>query len=565
VLGESLYGNDPVDAVRLTPRPGEFFRNMQWSGKLALIFLPPLLFAIVIALASISSLLRQSAANISAILSVKDRQVAANRVINAIHEAEMSSVSLIASSTSADIRKYAIASIQSFSHIDETLSVLKEKIPDDERIEKLISALVELKPISMSIIAAGKKNLDEDAMEILTGSSDRLDHISDLALQIVSQEQESLQRIAEDSQSNSYQLAFKLALAIAIGLATSIVICFITTKYLTRSLVLMSAKMERFSEGDLTEEQEINASSDEIGKTMQALNRSIRSISDVVEGIRTQTNGINLTSTEISKLSSQTKCGTTKIQTHINDLDNKIVRLNDAAINVNECLDGSVASANISAQKSNDTGSTVLQGLNKLQQFRASSFTVIENTKELANSANRITDITNIIKAISEQTNLLALNAAIEAARAGEQGRGFAVVADEVRQLAHRSSEAVNQISELAVDINDKVDNNVKKFHHNVTGLDENISSFEQVAASTKSCAEASRNAIEKISYAQRAFNEQLEFIVEITHFLKTLDHVSSETHVAMTELCNESKTLSSAAVQLERLVSKFNTGDSIQ
>jgi len=538
------------------------FRNMKWSVRLFLIGVPPFLFALGIVSVSIYTLLGQSQSILDGILQVKDRQLVANSVIDAIHNAEVSALSLVASSKSSDIRTYAIKSIKSFSIIDESLASLKQKIPDEQKVDLLISEFAALRPVSMQIIGAGKGNKDEKAMELLVASMGQRESIAKLAVDILTIEKEKLKAVVEKHQKSSGLLAYQLAITLVVCLIISLAISWLASAKLSNSLKQMNQRMKRFSEGDLTQTGAVEAEGNEIDVALYTLHESIQVIKNVVSGIRKETLSVNNTSDKIAHHSSKTNGGISQIQNEIALLNEQIDTLSTLSIRVNEDLDESIDFAKQSAEKSLLTGNIVNQGLSKLQVFRQDSLVVMENTKNLAESASKISDITNTINAISEQTNLLALNAAIEAARAGEQGRGFAVVADEVRQLAYRSSEAVSQISELAVEMNTRVEGNVKTFNDNFVNLDDNITKLEEVSGSTEQSISASKNAIQSITDAQTRFGEQVEFVKKINEFLHKLDHVSNATNSDMEALCDESKQLHAAALRLDGLVLKFKTGD---
>ena len=536
--------------------------NLKWSSKLFALSLPALIVSISIAVISVYALIQQGNSSKEAIFQVKERQAVANQVINAIHISQLNSISLIASAESSDIRRFAIGSIRSFLVIDEAVSELKDAMPNLNVIAELESALAELKPISMKIISLGKKNRDADAMQVLNTHADKHDNIANLAGSILAIEQKNLETVVLDNQTRNKQMAFGLGLVILFTIALSIGLTWATSRYLSASLNRITKGMKRFSEGDLTFKDTSDRFTDEIGDAIRTLFQSIQIITDVVIGIRNETHNINKSSDEISAYSVQTQTGVDTIASELEGLNKQIEGLLHTGVAVNKSLDSSVELVNEAAEKSQASGDSVEQGLTSLQSFRNNNLEVIESTKSLAESANKISDITSTIQAISEQTNLLALNAAIEAARAGEQGRGFAVVADEVRNLAYRSSEAVNEISDLAVEMNTKVKTNVETFDRNFSDLDQNISQLDAVTLNAKQSITAVQSAIDKIREAQQGFDQQRTFINKIVTFFGTLHDVSANTHTDMQYLCTQTEALKKASTHLETLVSRFKTGD---
>lgn len=541
----------------------EIPKNTKWSVRLFLIGLPPFLFALAIVSVSIYTLIGQSQSIANGILAVNERQLVANTVIQAIHHSEVSALSLIASSKSSDIRTYAIASIKSFSVIDESLANLKKKLPNEQKVDLLISQFAELKPVSMKIIGAGKRAQDEKAMEFLLSSLSQREKIAEIAEEIQALEQQKLQTIVNNNIEDSNFLALILVISLIGCLIVSVGVSWWVSSKLSVSLKDMNDSMNRFAEGDLIQNISEEPVGNDIGSALKVtLFRAIQIIKDVVLGIREETITVNKTSSRIEHFSNQTKEGIAKIQNDIGELTTKIGQLDVISSALNHSLDESIELAKESADKSLLSGNAISEGLIKLQVFRKSSIEVMENTEGLAKSTSRISDISNAIKAISEQTNLLALNAAIEAARAGEQGRGFAVVASEVRQLAERSNEAVSEISELAIEMNEKVQGNVRNFNNNFDILDDNISNLEKVTTTTELSISASKEAIKYVSDAKKSFQQQVVFVEQISQFFTKLNTVTSSTNSDMEELCVESRQLNDAAFRLEGLVTKFKTGD---
>lgn len=523
------------------------------------------MFALAIVSISIYTLLDQSKSTATGIIAVKERQLVANTVIVSLHNSEVSALSLIASSKPADIRNYAIASIKSFSVIDEALANLKQNIPDQQKVETLIEEFAQLKPTSMQIIGAGKRGQDEKAMELFLNSSGQREQIATLAADILELEQNKLKAIVDHNLESSNALAVALVIALIICLLISVGVSWWVSSKLSVSLKDMNDRINRFAEGDLEDNLNAEEQGNDIGSSLiTALNKAIHIIKNVVLGIRDETQTINDTSNQIDLFSTKTQEGINQIKSDIGELTTSVEQLDEVSDKLNDNLDLSIVLTKESAEKSLHTGSAIREGLSKLQLFKQGSLEVIENTKSLADSSSRISDISDAIKSISDQTNLLALNAAIEAARAGEQGRGFAVVADEVRKLAGRSNEAVSEISDLAVEMNEKVEVSVSTFDDNFVVLDENIANLEKVTDSTEQSITASKEAINCVAEAQKSFEVQVGFVKKINQFFEKLSLVTDTTNSDMDALYEASKSVNDAASRLEALVSKFKTGGNI-
>lgn len=539
-----------------------YFKDMKWAHKLIAISLPALIASAVVTTITILYLIQQSENTLAIINSSQESTSASEKVIKAINKNQISLLSLISSSSSTDIRKFAIESIKSFSIIDETMAGLDKAMPNEPLVQDLYEVLSALKPISMKVIGAGKRNKDEDAMIILNENAEQYSKVVSVAESIFFEESKRLTLSIEQKKQESLDLALKLAVTMVIVIVVSALAIWRTALFLSCSLNSVNSKITRLAEGDLSNCELGSSGNDEVGEAVITISNAMDIMRDIVKGIRSESLSINGSSEKMSDCSKQTRDGVHQIKIDIDQLTEQMNRLSADFDSVNVMLDNSVSFANEAVDKSKSSGEYVNAGLNSLNTFRNSSLEVIENTKALATSANKISDITGNISSISEQTNLLALNAAIEAARAGDQGRGFAVVADEVRQLAYRSSEAVAEISELAVEMNARVDKSVNSFESNFTNLDENIKRFEQVEQSSKESIQASEDAITNIKQAKTGFEQQAGFVDTVVGFFARLDQSSNNTDETMNQLCVESKQLSNAANKLENLVSKFNTGD---
>ncbi|MGS0739744.1 methyl-accepting chemotaxis protein [Pseudomonas sp.] len=176
----------------------------------------------------------------------------------------------------------------------------------------------------------------------------------------------------------------------------------------------------------------------------------------------------------------------------------------------------------------------------------------------LGQRSQEIGGIVGVITSIAEQTNLLALNAAIEAARAGEQGRGFAVVADEVRNLALRTRQATDQISGMIVSIQQETGNAISTMEQGNALMQEGLSLNAKVAAALTQIDEKSRSAGEQFAAITTATQEQSSTATLLSSNLQSIAMANSEQREVVSHLAITAKELDELAADLRKEVNRF-------
>jgi methyl-accepting chemotaxis protein len=178
--------------------------------------------------------------------------------------------------------------------------------------------------------------------------------------------------------------------------------------------------------------------------------------------------------------------------------------------------------------------------------------------QELGVSSDQIGEIIGVIDEIADQTNLLALNAAIEAARAGEQGRGFAVVADEVRKLAERTTKATKEIATMIKNIQVETRSAVEAMQAGTKQVEEGVESTTQAGTSLKEIIQVSEQVGEMITHIATAATQQSTATEQVNVNVENISKISQESAAGAQQSAKACHDLSGLALDLQNLVGQF-------
>ncbi len=195
--------------------------------------------------------------------------------------------------------------------------------------------------------------------------------------------------------------------------------------------------------------------------------------------------------------------------------------------------------------------------MRKISDAVQSSSQIVE---DLGRQSDHITSIVNTIKEIADQTNLLALNAAIEAARAGEQGRGFAVVADEVRKLAERTSLSTKEISEMVAKIQNGTRSAVSSMQAGVHQVSSGVELANQAGNSINQIRDGSLRVSAVVNGISDSISEQSVASTDIAQQLEAIAQMSEESAIAVRQTAESARHLQTLSTDLRQMVAQFKT-----
>jgi methyl-accepting chemotaxis protein len=349
------------------------------------------------------------------------------------------------------------------------------------------------------------------------------------------------------------QLAIGSLLAMFIAVAAAIWL-------LRRKLQPLSdlvRQAEALGAGDLSVRLSV-ASNDEIGQLARSFNQMGEALSTMVSHIRSAAQEVSSRAQVLSGLSGGAYEGMEQQSGEITSMAGAVEEFSATSLNIADNMGNTERLAQENAQQTRIGRTSMDEASTSLEQIATSlkgTATVIDT---LGQRSQEIGGIVGVITSIAEQTNLLALNAAIEAARAGEQGRGFAVVADEVRSLASRTRQATDEISGMIASIQQETGNAISTMEQGNTLMQDGLSRNAKVAAALAQIDEQSRSAGQQFAAITTATQEQSNTATLLSSNLQSIALANSEQREVVSNLAITAKELDELAADLRREVDRF-------
>ena len=445
-----------------------------WKAKIAALIAMPISLALFVACAFSFAMMSQNNRMEEMVSKTGKNQHQAAITLTEILKFQTNIQQLIASDEKLAIRKSAIATIKSASVVDENIQLLVNTLPKNKSVARLQEELKKVKPAQLLIIKHAKKNEDQQAMQKFSDVKRQVDSITQLSWSVLENEQKKLSAQSQAQYQNTQQLVLLISISAGVVTLVTIFIAVYLSQTLLRSLKLMSSSMQEFSEGNCGVTLDITGE-DETSKTIRSLQGAISKTRSTVSSIGIESSKLNIFAQSIYEVSQKDIEQSSSIVKELDQVTHCSSDLVHTADQIKALLSRILDDADSAARSCETASRNLDKNVTESQKFTQDIIAVKDKTRSLHDSASTISEITTTIQAISEQTNLLALNAAIEAARAGEQGRGFAVVADEVRSLAQRTGEAVTEISAIANSISSGVTENLEAIESAASSAEHNI------------------------------------------------------------------------------------------
>jgi methyl-accepting chemotaxis protein len=350
-----------------------------------------------------------------------------------------------------------------------------------EQAKKSGSGVLDIQTIlDDEVIAATSVNMSWTDLEITAQS--KIEALRDLDSQVLPLIAEKLQTRLDDQSSHMLVTASVLltVMSIIIYLYSAF---FLSVQY---SIARFFSAAQKIAQGDLT--QVINFDGkDEMGQLRDAFNEMTSEVRGILSTVKDTAENVGEKVSDVETIANSSRQAVTTQMAETEEVANTITDMSERAITVVTMAGEAEQAALSGAERSEQAGQVVDNVITDVQQLSEEMSNSMEAVNRLADNSTNISSILGTIKGIAEQTNLLALNAAIEAARAGEQGRGFAVVADEVRTLASRTQGSAEEIEGLIKEVQQNIHRAVETMEINQKMVNKTVDSSGQVGEALES------------------------------------------------------------------------------
>ncbi|RMG36135.1 MAG: methyl-accepting chemotaxis protein, partial [Gammaproteobacteria bacterium] len=429
-----------------------------------------------------------------------------------------------------------------------------------DALERLVEAREAYRKALDEVVALhGGDHAYEDVYLVRTAISPLAQNLSDKLSALLALLNGEASKASQDlavEVARSRQWLFGLALA---GLLVTAALGTLLTRSITCKINRAVGAMQEIAEGDADLTRTLHLEGrDEMAQLGEAFNRFLDRMRTIIGAVSQAVEGISEATHRMAGVSEEARQGTAEQQRRTAEVAGSTAQLAESAREVQHVSDQGRTAAHAALASANEGGQALQVTQGALEQLASGVEQSAKVVQGLESDSERIGGVLDVIRGIAEQTNLLALNAAIEAARAGEQGRGFAVVADEVRTLASRTQQSTEEIQGM-------IESLQLSTREATQAMETGREQARQTVDHARTTAESLEHIIHQVEHIASAIDQvasaagqQVVSVEQIDQNVRSISQVAERTDAGAGRLEGDVQSLHAAAHELKQLVSTF-------
>lgn len=376
--------------------------------------------------------------------------------------------------------------------------------------------------------------------------------------QIITAINEYSSTIADKQNHKLDQTIYASGILAAVLIAIGIIVSIIIVNGICGPLIKAVRRAEDIASGNLAQSKIASTRKDEIGMLETSMDKLVIQLSSILHDVAESSSMLTSAANDLNRITDESSEMVDRQQEETNFISQAIQEIQSTAVHVSESTTDASQAAHNAETAANEGTAIVTKTIASIQELASEIASSADTINELQSNTQEISTILNTILGIAEQTNLLALNAAIEAARAGEQGRGFAVVADEVRHLAQNTQNATQEIEKMIALLQSGTSSAVKAMtssHQRSTDAVNQVKHEEDSLRHINQSVSKIRDMNDRISATAE---EQASVTAEVSRNVENITEIASRTTKSIHSISNSAEQLASLATQLSTKISYF-------
>lgn len=436
--------------------------------------------------------------------------------------------------------------------IKTTRRVKIEAVPTSE----LVTSLAEMQKIMDQMIAREKEFFS------INPNDPRFypvfQQLNDLGDELNDQGKRTIDLYTSYAQSQTDEMIRNVVL-LGLGVALlCLILSWILSRRITDPLVALATRAQTVSGGDLSGQALSVTSLDEVGQLTGAFNRMTDNLREMTSQNISSARELSTSTAEILASTQQQSASTQEQVTALQQTSATMEEVRQSGAQISERARQVASEAESAVELTDDGLEAVQRTVGTMLEIRTQVNEVAENIVNLSEKNRAVGDIVALVTDIAEQSNLLALNAAIEAAAAGEQGRSFAVVANEMKHLADQAKDATTQVRRILEDIQKGITRSVLLTEEAVKKVESGRQQTDVSESTIRAMAETTQQSIQAFQQIVAATNQQQLGVEQIFQALQDIRMSTEQTAVSTVQLTKASTGLNVMSQQLQQLISRY-------